>query len=198
VTGKAYLTLLNIGFSPGPIALKILHPAIAAASLEEDEALQTIWANLLANAADPREVNRVPPSFTTVLKDLTSWDVKFLDALVRQAETRVSEDGLPNGPLEIVEFYPPDLQSAADAAKRGYDVEELLTDKRKRDEEARTIGLSMDTLNRLGLIHRNYSAQQSSDYPTGLVVSHTLSLTTLCLEFVRACRQPKESKAAKT
>ncbi len=121
-----------------------------------------------------------------------------LDALVRQAEGRVAEDGSPNAPLEILEFYPPDLQNAADAAKLGYDVEELLTDKRKRDEEARTVGLCMDTLNRLGLTHRNYSTQQSSDYATGLVISHTLSLTTLCVEFVRACRQPTESKAAKT
>ncbi len=61
VSSKAYLTLLNVGFVPAAVPLKILQPALEAASLEEDESMQDIWANLLANAADPREENRVLP-----------------------------------------------------------------------------------------------------------------------------------------
>jgi len=156
--------------------------------------MQDIWANLLANAADPRGLNRVLPSFTTILKDLTSWDVKFLDALVRQAERRAAKEKVTSLSLPTFEFYPHDLQTAADAAKLGYTVKELLKDKQKRDEESRAISLSMDTLHRLGLLTRNYSTQQSSDHPTALVVTHTLSLTMLCIEFVRACRKPKASK----
>ena len=43
--------------------------------------MQERWANLLANAADPRHQNEVAPTFPIILKELTSREVKFLDAL---------------------------------------------------------------------------------------------------------------------
>jgi Abortive infection alpha len=39
------------------------------------------WANLLANAADPREQRPVVSSFVSALNDLSSRDARFLDAL---------------------------------------------------------------------------------------------------------------------
>jgi Abortive infection alpha len=171
--------------------LKILQPAVAAASLEDDEKLQEIWANLLANAADPRSPDRVLPSFITILKDLTSWDVKFLDALVRHAERRTTKDKVTKASLEMYRFGPYELQAAAE--KLGYPIEELLTDKQKRDEEARAFSLGLDTLNRLGLITRNDSTPQLEDFSSG-AVSFTISLSTLCVEFVRVCSKPRASK----
>jgi len=82
VIGKSDLILLNLGENPGEVPLNILHPVLEAASLQEDPCLQDTWANLLANAADPRQTNPVLPVFATMLKDLTAREVKFLDALL--------------------------------------------------------------------------------------------------------------------
>lgn len=190
---KMQATIKGAGYKPNPIALKLLLPALDCASVEDDEDLHTIWANLLANAADPRAQGRVLPSFITILKDLTTWDVKFLDALVRNAEKRAVKDKVTSASLEMYRFGPYDLQVAADSAKLGYPVEELLTDKQKRDEEGRTINLCMDTINRFGLITRNYSTPTLEDFPSG-AVNYTISLSTLCIEFVHVCRKPRASR----
>jgi len=82
VGNKAHLILLNIGIDqPAPVAMNILQPLLETASLQEDPGLQEIWANLLANAADPRHSSPVAPSFAKILGELTSREVKFLEAL---------------------------------------------------------------------------------------------------------------------
>jgi hypothetical protein len=81
VGNRAHLILLNIGVTAGEARLNVLQPALEAASLEEDATMQERWANLLANAADPRHQNEVAPTFPIILKELTSREVKFLDAL---------------------------------------------------------------------------------------------------------------------
>lgn len=60
--------------------MSIIHPALEAASLEEDFDLQEVWAHLLANAADPRAAApRVIPAYAAILGELTSPDFKFLN-----------------------------------------------------------------------------------------------------------------------
>ena len=81
VGNKAHLILLNIGVKPAEVPLNVLQPALDGASLQEDEYLRETWANLLANAADPRKQNPVSPVFSGILKELTGADVKFLDML---------------------------------------------------------------------------------------------------------------------
>jgi hypothetical protein len=78
---NAHLILLNIGEKPREIPLNILHPALEAASLQEDTDLQEVWANFLANAGDPRQVTRVEPSFVAMLRNLSSREVRFLESL---------------------------------------------------------------------------------------------------------------------
>jgi hypothetical protein len=77
--------LSQAGVAPKEVPLSIIHPAIEAASLEEDPDMQVVWANLLANAADPRRGSPLLPSFPGILKDLVSRDAKFLAALHAQA-----------------------------------------------------------------------------------------------------------------
>lgn len=77
VLSSAHLTLLNIGVTAKAIPLSILHPALEAASLQEDDVLRQTWANLLANAADPRQRNKVAPSFPAILKELSAYDAKW-------------------------------------------------------------------------------------------------------------------------
>jgi hypothetical protein len=68
------------------VALNVLHPLLESASLQEDDELQERWANLLANAADPRKGSPVTPAFIAILKDLSPREVKFLDALFKAAK----------------------------------------------------------------------------------------------------------------
>src|SRR5258708_32946363 len=46
---QAKRKLAEAGVSPKEVPLKIIHPLLEAASLEEDETMQAMWANLLAN-----------------------------------------------------------------------------------------------------------------------------------------------------
>jgi hypothetical protein len=50
------------GITPRQISDNISVPALLNASLVDDETMQTKWANLLANAADPREIKEVMAS----------------------------------------------------------------------------------------------------------------------------------------
>jgi hypothetical protein len=90
--------LSHAGVSPKEVPLSIIHPAIEAASLAEDPDMQAVWANLLANAADPRHGSPVLPSFPGILKDLVSRDAKFLAALHSRAIAKVK---LPNARSSI-------------------------------------------------------------------------------------------------
>jgi abortive infection alpha-like protein len=74
------------GFDPRGIPDAVWIPALQQASLEDDESLQEIWANLLANAADPRQERPVLASFHDVLKNLTSKDAAFLTGVYKFAE----------------------------------------------------------------------------------------------------------------
>jgi hypothetical protein len=78
---QSHLILLNIGITPEEAPLNVVYPILEGASLEEDPEMRTLWANLLANAADPREKCSIHPSFPGILKGLTSRDAKFLNAL---------------------------------------------------------------------------------------------------------------------
>jgi len=81
IGSKAHFTLLNIGVQPGPVPLKVIQPMIEGASLEEDPNLQDKWANLMANAADPRRKYDISPLFQTILRELSPRDAIFLDAI---------------------------------------------------------------------------------------------------------------------
>jgi|SRR5579863_7383478 len=63
VGNKAHLTLLNIGVKAQEVPLNILQPLLESASLQEDPSLQAVWANLRANAADPRQTKQTRAGF---------------------------------------------------------------------------------------------------------------------------------------
>jgi hypothetical protein len=67
------------GLEAGRVPLKTLGPIIEGASLEDDDDLQDRWAALLANAAVAKE--SIHPSFTEILKQLSSLEVLALDVL---------------------------------------------------------------------------------------------------------------------
>jgi hypothetical protein len=59
----------------------VLQPLVEAASLQEEPDLQNVWANLLANAADGRQMTPVEPSFVAMLRNLSSREVRFLESI---------------------------------------------------------------------------------------------------------------------
>jgi hypothetical protein len=69
---------------PRTVPLKLLKPIIENATIEDDDDLRDIWANLLVSGAGAHEEDGVTPSFPAILKDLCSGDAKFLDAFFRK------------------------------------------------------------------------------------------------------------------
>lgn len=116
VGNKAGLTLLNLGVQPKEVPLNILYPLLEGASLQEDPSLQDLWANLLANAADPRQERPVLPSFQDALKNLTSKDAAFLTAVYRSAEDTADRPVPGTYPIPEISMRRGDLVKAFVAA----------------------------------------------------------------------------------
>jgi hypothetical protein len=82
---EANQILKDAGISPQQVPLSIIHPALQAASLEEHPEIQTLWAHLIANAADPQQRNPVMPAFTSILKELRPVDAKLIEGLYKNS-----------------------------------------------------------------------------------------------------------------
>lgn len=79
------------------ISARLYVALLNEASLEEDSDIQKIWADMLINAADKRQVNLVKDSFPSILSKLSSREIKFLQILYEHA-TR------PKGPTKNPAF----------------------------------------------------------------------------------------------
>lgn len=122
------------GVDPKRIPDPIWLPSLQEASLQDDEALQDTWANLLANAADPRGVNPVSTTFVSILKELGPREVKLLDELYTTIrDLHSSEDGAA---------LPPHDFSAGRPAV-GLRESRTITDAQARRDERKRAGLSI-------------------------------------------------------
>jgi len=82
-TVEANQLLKQAGITPKEVPLTIIHPLLQAASLEEDPDMQSKWATLLANAANPATASSMERVFVSMLSELTPRHVKFLDTLYK-------------------------------------------------------------------------------------------------------------------
>lgn len=55
-----------------PLPPKFALPIVEAASLEEEEPLQNLWAHLIANATDPKHQEQIHPAFAGVIRELSA------------------------------------------------------------------------------------------------------------------------------
>jgi|ERR1700682_322032 len=94
VVARAKKKLNDAGVEPREVPLKVLHPLLETSALEDEPDLQELWANLLANVANPNGSTRVSPAFALILKELRGTDAKFLE-------------GLYTNSIGIVELQPP-------------------------------------------------------------------------------------------
>ncbi len=154
---------------PQPVLLKTLVPLLEGASLEEDESLQEKWAALLANAASGRMNAAQMPSFSQILKEVSSVEAEMLDAIFFAYNNR-SERPAPPFAFWI------DMK---DIGKE----EIILVD----DE----FELLKENLLRLGLLGGNSGAiQVLSD---GKQVGNISNLSILGRYFMQACQSPLPS-----
>lgn len=89
---KARQYLHDKGVDPRIVPLKILHPLLESASLEDDGNMQEKWAALLANAADPKKSDDIHSSYIEILKQLTPIEAKILDdyySLYQEIEEKI-------------------------------------------------------------------------------------------------------------
>jgi len=95
-----------------PVVMKIGVPLLQAASLEESDEIQDMYAQLLVNATDPSAKVRAQRSFVTILQDLGPLEVLLLDRLYNApGGPHVATPKLPNaylGPNEDRNQLPPD------------------------------------------------------------------------------------------
>ncbi|MCP3682648.1 MAG: DUF4393 domain-containing protein [bacterium] len=85
-----------------PVPIKITIPLLQAASVEDDDNLQELWANLLVNAADKDTGVEVVRSFITILKDLTWFDAQILQKVYSIEPPPESDLGFWELPQEII------------------------------------------------------------------------------------------------
>jgi hypothetical protein len=78
---KTVAMVQKAGFQPKSVSPKILLSAFENAGMEEDEDLHTMWAALLANAANPLEQFPMPHTFVELLKQLSPAEAKYLQAI---------------------------------------------------------------------------------------------------------------------
>ncbi len=81
ITLKAKKFLESKGIEPKQVEPKIVIPLLESGSMENNDDLQTMWAALLANAADPTSAKKITPSFIEILKQLSSAEVKLLNQM---------------------------------------------------------------------------------------------------------------------
>lgn len=165
---KAKKVLEEKGLSKQAVSLKVLVPLIDASSLEEDESMQTRWANLLANAISG--VMEIKPNYVEILKELSPVEALVLDKLYEAVITE------------------------SDHKKRF----QMQFDKEKIVEwlklENDTANLLIENLFRLNLCRMPGSTGVTFGENMRVAISTTdvFEFTATGLDFVRACRTPQK------
>jgi hypothetical protein len=171
------------GVQPREVPPKIIHPLLESASLEHEPDLQEAWANLLANAVAQGSLH---PAFPAMLKELSSREVRFLDALVnavtaREPERRLARKRGMSGYYhrQLKEFLP----DATPDTPEFYEMMGVLTRTGIMEPLQDAVSLEGEELERA--IRTRDQIIQDVDY------SHDISR--LGWSFIEACHPPKSA-----
>lgn len=154
------------------VALPLLFDIVQRGTIEENEELQDLWANLLANAADSRSEILVKTAFPDILKQISRDEASYLDELfeimgraeVRMVRTYDEEEGEHTPKLDPVSYD--NLQRLR------------LIDANPETIPAVAVTASLDELRAGGPRYKRLTQE-------------TFELTLLGEAFVRACKAPK-------
>ncbi|HTT23320.1 MAG TPA: Abi-alpha family protein [Candidatus Sulfotelmatobacter sp.] len=157
-----------------PIATRLFFPVLEAASIEDDDEMQTRWAALLANEAT--SVGSMHPSYIDILKQLAPDDARLLDKLCDWCE-------IHNTPRLTTVYVKPTRDSD-----------------REMDTLLASHGDALENLVRLGLIQTAHAMKQRgfrfvgesmTSIPVPSDVDSWYELSHFATRFVRACRAPR-------
>lgn len=70
-------------------------PLLNRATLEDDDELQTLWAKLIANAADVSTEMELRTAYVSMLGEMSAFDARNLAALVKASLASTERDGMP-------------------------------------------------------------------------------------------------------
>jgi hypothetical protein len=94
---EQYLAEANV--EPKAIPARLLLPLVDSASLEDDETIQELWAQLLASAA--QEPEAIPPSYAEMLKQLSPQQARILNAIYQSHLTYRNHVGNRVAPASV-------------------------------------------------------------------------------------------------
>jgi|ERR1044071_62901 hypothetical protein len=218
----------NAGIKPQAVKMSLLFEIMEKGSLEEDDELQDIWANMLSNAADPKRASLVTTAYPEILKQLCIVEVKFLEGIfdtrrsfkysddpAKVVDVRKTKSDYEIEPLgkkgNIASKFRPKIHAIGKAPvgeEMGFKTFSATPKLRNsQTQEIRTI--YFDNMTRLGLISTDNPLDGSnqnilfgeSDYRIGtarLLEVGTCFLTALGYGFAEACSAPEAPKTAST
>ncbi len=148
---------------PKQIPIKTFANLLSASSLEEDELLSDMWANLLANSTDPKKELDYCNVFVKILSELSSQEARVLDHFYTKARSK-----------EYVVLAPISVQNFLNGRKENRAII-------KGDTQRYLTGeLICNNLERLGLVKFTIMGNR-------LVRKEEYQLTVLGIEFMKEC-----------
>lgn len=82
-----------------PVPLKIIIPLLQAASVEEDDALQDRWVNLLVNAANASCGIEIRRAYIVILEQISPLEAKILDVIYSVPFEQTQHEGIVTSSL---------------------------------------------------------------------------------------------------
>lgn len=160
----------DASIKPKEVNIPLLMDILDRASMEPDDELQDLWANLLANAADPNYKGLITVTFPDILKHLSKEEAVLLNHMY---EFRQSQ------PAEVLA----EKWRKADVNTQRY-VNSIYEDNLKR------LGLILDTDETTGFVAYSDSPTPPFRFPP----KRTFHLTSFGTAFIEACTIPKKQK----
>jgi hypothetical protein len=153
------------GIQPSKVPLKTLAPLLEHSSWEEDPDMQTKWASLLANAANPNYSYDIYSTYVDVLNQLSPLEGRLLDLLFNEYERT------PSDKKDAILFSKEKICQAMNVSSEKFDI---------------LIG----NLFRLNLLQSpaSHGGVSIGNYPIVLRTYEVIQLTPLGCDFVRHCR----------
>lgn len=182
---KARQYLHDKGVDPRSVPLKILHPLLDSASLEDNGNMQEKWAALLANAADPKKSDDIHTSYIEILKQLTPIEAKILDDYYRmyqEIEEKIRWERTGFGHKSNFKVFKSDVCNNTDLCSEQFDL----------------IACNLIRLNLLQLPGITDAAAITSDtgnkkLPLVIKTYEFVQLTPLGEGFVKSCRYGRKN-----
>lgn len=164
---KLQKALSGVEFEPQPIPDKIWMPILQAASMEDDDELQNIWASLLANASNSGNIGLVHPSYVEIVRQLSSREATLLQWIYNL-----------DPKIGIVDSYLKDTYQHLFGAEGMQDMM-----------------VATENLLRLGLLTKDLTVHvDGARMDKRAMTLHSYKQTELGAAIIRACTAPKKSQ----